>query len=119
MFERTRLRIIAKQDRIFCQLCGNEVEDPSEAETCPNCRMIFHYAHLAEFVKTKGSCPTCEVELSFLPDLPRMTGSPITLEDLTRPFINSSSDDESIKHHLHHLNYLDLKPARMIKLTTF
>ncbi|MHA2270961.1 MAG: hypothetical protein ACXACI_03800 [Candidatus Hodarchaeales archaeon] len=93
MPDRTRLRIVAKQKIIVCQLCKNEIENPSEAEACPSCRKIFHYAHLAEFVKTKGFCPACDVELSFLPDLPRLTGSKITLEDLTRPFRNLSSEN--------------------------
>ncbi|MFX0113642.1 MAG: zinc-ribbon domain-containing protein [Candidatus Hodarchaeota archaeon] len=82
--ERTRLRIVPKQKVFACSLCKELIDDPKDCEACPHCRAIFHYAHLAEYVKAIGSCPACKTELTFLPDLPRVGGSSLAPMDLSK-----------------------------------
>jgi hypothetical protein len=56
----------------FCSFCGTRIEKCSICKlpvkdenrfTCPNCKNIFHENHLKEFVKVKGKCPVCNLDI--------------------------------------------------------
>ena len=42
-----------------CVVCGLLVREGQQLVYCPKCGNPAHYAHLAEWVKVKGTCPIC------------------------------------------------------------
>ncbi|MFW9984939.1 MAG: RING finger domain-containing protein [Candidatus Odinarchaeota archaeon] len=42
-----------------CIVCGLLIRDGQQMVYCPSCGNPAHYAHLAEWVKVKGTCPIC------------------------------------------------------------
>ncbi|MFW9991248.1 MAG: hypothetical protein ACFFD4_04235 [Candidatus Odinarchaeota archaeon] len=44
----------------ICQICRKTIKAGDKLEWCPKCLNVFHYSHLAEWTKVKGSCPVCK-----------------------------------------------------------
>ena len=42
-----------------CNVCRQEIDDEDIVEACKHCNRYFHFRHLREWLKIKGSCPTC------------------------------------------------------------
>ncbi|MFW9997454.1 MAG: hypothetical protein ACFFD4_35750 [Candidatus Odinarchaeota archaeon] len=48
-----------------CHVCKREIKTEEELVNCPECIHPFHKAHLAEWVKVKGTCPVCKKHINF------------------------------------------------------
>ncbi|MFX0168872.1 MAG: RING finger domain-containing protein [Candidatus Hodarchaeota archaeon] len=42
-----------------CSVCGLRIRDGQQMVFCTSCGNPAHYTHLAEWVKTRGTCPIC------------------------------------------------------------
>ena len=47
-----------------CAVCGKEIEIFDDVSGCPICQTKAHREHLAEWIKTKHSCPICKKSLN-------------------------------------------------------
>jgi hypothetical protein len=46
-----------------CPICRGPIETNEKLARCPCCTQLFHYEHFAEWVRQKGTCPTCREEI--------------------------------------------------------
>ena len=46
-----------------CIVCRRNIRKGETYVRCPHCNKIAHYAHLVEFIKVQGSCPSCHKKL--------------------------------------------------------
>jgi hypothetical protein len=46
-----------------CSICGKPMEIFDETASCPSCGSLSHVLHLEEWVRMKGTCSSCQVQL--------------------------------------------------------
>ncbi|MHA1166834.1 MAG: hypothetical protein ACTSRU_03360 [Candidatus Hodarchaeales archaeon] len=54
------LDIISSLESEKCIICKRKISWDSDYIRCPHCNSPAHYAHMAEWLKIKGSCPVCQ-----------------------------------------------------------
>ena len=47
----------------LCMVCNSAILSTDSALQCPNCEGVAHRAHFLEYLKVKGKCPHCEIQL--------------------------------------------------------
>ncbi|HME56026.1 MAG TPA: hypothetical protein VKM55_27735 [Candidatus Lokiarchaeia archaeon] len=47
-----------------CAICGKPMEIFDEITSCPSCGAMSHILHLEEWIRMKGSCSSCQVQLA-------------------------------------------------------
>lgn len=56
-----------------CMICKLDIKDQDDQELCPECENFFHYAHLSEWLKVKGTCPVCKKKIELTDKTPVLT----------------------------------------------
>ena len=51
----------------YCVICRQSVGSREEKVTCPECRNVFHRAHLLEWLKVFNQCPMCQQRIKMHP----------------------------------------------------
>ena len=46
-----------------CAICKRELNFGDSISSCPHCSTQFHDIHIKEWLKIKGNCPTCRIDL--------------------------------------------------------
>ena len=46
-----------------CSVCHMAIQGSDEYSRCPQCGSPAHYAHLAEWIKIRGTCPVCRAKI--------------------------------------------------------
>ncbi|MBY8999779.1 MAG: hypothetical protein KGD64_02590 [Candidatus Heimdallarchaeota archaeon] len=49
--------------QIMCSVCLQIISDSNDIVRCPSCDIAFHKNHLYDWVKIRGNCPACKVNL--------------------------------------------------------
>ncbi|MHA2502375.1 MAG: RING finger domain-containing protein [Candidatus Kariarchaeaceae archaeon] len=52
--------IKADQDHDICSVCRQRLDDEDIVEACEKCTHYFHYKHIREWLKIKGTCAHCK-----------------------------------------------------------
>jgi hypothetical protein len=47
----------------LCMVCNGTIQPNEAALQCPNCEGNAHRTHFLEYLKVKGTCPHCEIQL--------------------------------------------------------
>ena len=47
-------------DDDICYVCRQELDDEDIVEACDKCAHYFHYKHIREWLKIKGTCAYCK-----------------------------------------------------------
>jgi hypothetical protein len=51
------------EQRLRCMVCHQFLGQGEELSKCPYCKQLSHRAHLLEWLRVKGRCPSCEQKL--------------------------------------------------------
>ncbi len=54
----------------YCRICGSPIVYGDKILQCPHCKAYAHKTHLIEWIKVKGYCPVCGVDVEEIKDFP-------------------------------------------------
>ncbi|OLS32983.1 MAG: Internalin-A precursor [Candidatus Heimdallarchaeota archaeon AB_125] len=63
----------------YCEVCKNIIVEGEEIAQTKLCNHIFHKNHILEWIKVKGECPTCKIQINsqslqkFYPNVQELT----------------------------------------------
>lgn len=107
----------------ICMVCSGSIVPLDSTLSCPNCRGRAHRIHFLEYLKVKGTCPGCRVDLDSheliddaqVESLPTISSGPQHLCMVCNSAIASSESAfqcphcKGKAHRIHFLEYLKAK----------
>jgi RNA polymerase subunit RPABC4/transcription elongation factor Spt4 len=73
-----------------CRVCGSPIVYGDEILQCPHCKAYAHKTHLIEWIKVKGYCPVCGVDVEESKDFPA------ELLEETKTIISEDEEEDEI-----------------------
>jgi len=52
-----------KEQIPWCSVCNNPLQHGEDVKVCPACNNPAHKAHILEYIRTKGICPSCSSKI--------------------------------------------------------